>query len=181
MSPSRFIYRAFIRGIGEILRHNMIDYVYPEPNFEEEYEEFVDVNEQRIADRVNHEQSFGSILFNRQQELAMDTVVNGLCGSYPFLLFGPPGMCQYNFFLICDIFAGTGKTATLVECIHRITKLGKDKRILVCTPSNMAADVIAAAILQRDFIDRKYVFRMNSLSYDYKKRNTFLDPITCIT
>uniref|UniRef100_A0AC34FI84 DNA2/NAM7 helicase helicase domain-containing protein n=1 Tax=Panagrolaimus sp. ES5 TaxID=591445 RepID=A0AC34FI84_9BILA len=143
----------------------MIDYIYPDPQFEEPYEDFTKSTEQRITDCETHQQSHGTILFNHNQELAIDAIVNSTCGKYPFLLFGPPG---------------TGKTATLVECIHRITKMGKEKRILVCTPSNMAADVIAATILQRGIIEDKYVFRLNSLSFEYKKRNKLLDSIACI-
>lgn len=49
----------------------------------------------------------------------------------PFLLFGP---------------FGTGKTKTLVELILQIIVHMKDAKILVCTPSNSAADVFAVKL-----------------------------------
>lgn len=49
----------------------------------------------------------------------------------PFLLFGP---------------FGTGKTKTLVELIQQIIVHMKDAKVLVCTPSNSAADVFAVKL-----------------------------------
>ncbi|KAI0263051.1 P-loop containing nucleoside triphosphate hydrolase protein [Gloeopeniophorella convolvens] len=48
--------------------------------------------------------------------------------SAPFILFGPPG---------------TGKTVTIVEAIKQILRLDPIARLLVCAPSNSAADIIA--------------------------------------
>uniref|UniRef100_A0A915E1T8 RNA helicase n=1 Tax=Ditylenchus dipsaci TaxID=166011 RepID=A0A915E1T8_9BILA len=59
---------------------------------------------------------------------------------------------------------GTGKTITLVESICHIVKQSKENRVLVCTPSKMAADNFAEALVDREAIDPKYIFRMHSLS-----------------
>jgi hypothetical protein len=102
MAPSRFIYRAFIRGLNHIVSDKMIDYVYPQPEFDEPFDDVSGVSEQRVADRVTHQQSYGSILFNHEQEVAIDAIVNSTCGSYPFLLFGPPGTGR-DIFLTWDV------------------------------------------------------------------------------
>ncbi|THH04904.1 hypothetical protein EW145_g5188 [Phellinidium pouzarii] len=48
-------------------------------------------------------------------------------GSIPFVVFGPPG---------------TGKTVTIVEAIRQIVHTNPEARVLACTPSNAAADLI---------------------------------------
>jgi len=50
----------------------------------------------------------------------------------PYVIFGPPG---------------TGKTHTVTECILQILNRDSDARVLVCTASNAAADVIAARLV----------------------------------
>uniref|UniRef100_A0A7E4UPN3 RNA helicase n=1 Tax=Panagrellus redivivus TaxID=6233 RepID=A0A7E4UPN3_PANRE len=181
MAPGAFIYKAFMRGINEILNRKMDKFVFPQPEFGITVEDYNTFSDQRIqrdkmtadAQAANDDEPSSSTAimkpdatgFNLLQRQAIDTIVHDACGPHPFVLFGPPG---------------TGKTATLVEAVHRITKLGKEKRILVCATSNMAADVIALTILKQKFIHPKYVFRLNSLSGDVKARNYKLDPVTCV-
>ena len=66
----------------------------------------------------------------------------------PYLVFGPPG---------------TGKTATIVEAISQIFKTLKLK-ILVCTPSNAAADEITKRLIPN--IGFQSICRLNSQSRD---------------
>jgi len=66
---------------------------------------------------------------------------------------------QKFFFVIL----GTGKTITLIESIRHLVLQSSQNRILVCTPSKMAADNFAEALLQHDFLEHKYIFRMHSL------------------
>lgn len=54
----------------------------------------------------------------------------------------------------------------------------KNNRVLVCTPSKTAADNFAESVLEKNFIDPKYIFRMHSLSTIATERNKKLDPIT---
>lgn len=68
----------------------------------------------------------------------------------PYLVFGPPG---------------TGKTATIVEAISQIWQTDpSSNRILVCTPSNAAADEITKRLVRN--IPENLIYRMFSPSRD---------------
>uniref|UniRef100_A0AC35FLJ4 Helicase ATP-binding domain-containing protein n=1 Tax=Panagrolaimus sp. PS1159 TaxID=55785 RepID=A0AC35FLJ4_9BILA len=104
--------------------------------------------------------------FNQKQKEAIYAMTRPV--NTTFLLFGPPG---------------TGKTYTLVETISQLLKpeSGKtksDRRILICTPSNMAADAIAEGIVDRKFVHPDEIFRIVSASCDTFQRNVKLDCIT---
>uniref|UniRef100_A0A914PNN7 Helicase ATP-binding domain-containing protein n=1 Tax=Panagrolaimus davidi TaxID=227884 RepID=A0A914PNN7_9BILA len=104
--------------------------------------------------------------FNQKQKEAIYAMTRPV--NTTFLLFGPPG---------------TGKTYTLVETIRQLLKpeSGKtksDRTILICTPSNMAADAIAEGIVDRNFMLPDEIFRIVSASRDTFQRNVKLDCIT---
>jgi Cdc6-like AAA superfamily ATPase len=69
-----------------------------------------------------------NIARNPEQLQAVIQIVSGSSHPHPYLLYGPPG---------------TGKTVTLAEAIKQIWKKDLKFRIIVATPSNSAADVIA--------------------------------------
>ena len=77
---------------------------------------------------VNH--NVGS---NPQQWHAVSSIVEGSYIPYPFVVFGPPG---------------TGKTTTLVEAILQFVKNKPFMKVLVCAPTNTAADVLCKRLTQ---------------------------------
>ena len=67
-------------------------------------------------------------LFNLEQRQAIRGIIERRGGPVPYIVFGPPG---------------TGKTYTLVEAITQACRcLGRSFRVLVCAPSNYAADLL---------------------------------------
>ena len=83
-----------------------------------------------------HFLSLGNRLFNaklnERQIAAVERIVSAQGRPAPYLLFGPPG---------------TGKTITVVEAILQVHKRITHSRILACTPSNSAADLVVSAIV----------------------------------
>uniref|UniRef100_A0A0P4W405 RNA helicase n=1 Tax=Scylla olivacea TaxID=85551 RepID=A0A0P4W405_SCYOL len=84
---------------------------------------------------------------NREQMLAVRNIVNRTSRPAPYVVFGPPG---------------TGKTVTIVEAIKQVLKLDPNSRILACTPSNSAADLIAVRLLEH--VPSSQIFRMHATS-----------------
>uniref|UniRef100_A0A7E4VEQ3 RNA helicase n=1 Tax=Panagrellus redivivus TaxID=6233 RepID=A0A7E4VEQ3_PANRE len=77
-----------------------------------------------------------------------------------FLLFGPPG---------------TGKTTTLIEGLRSLIKhpqSDKPPKFLVCTPSNMAADNFALALIKSRAVEKKKILRVLASRYEF----SMIDP-----
>ena len=77
---------------------------------------------QSIAEGFNH-----SVRENPNQWHAVSRIVERSHMPYPFVVFGPPG---------------TGKTTTLVEAILQFVENKPRMKVLVCAPTNTAADVL---------------------------------------
>lgn len=88
---------------------------------------------------------------NEEQYQAVQHIVAGSSKPAPYLVFGPPG---------------TGKTVTLVEAIKQVEKTDPDCHILACAPSNSAADLLCAKILESGHVDKRKLYRMYATSRD---------------
>ncbi|XP_051168910.1 putative helicase mov-10-B.2 [Leptopilina boulardi] len=87
---------------------------------------------------------------NPEQIQAVKRIVGRSSYPSPYLVFGPPG---------------TGKTATIVEAVCQINKRGNN--VLICTPSNAAADEITRRLLKYKIPDDD-IYRMTSKSVERK-------------
>ncbi|XP_042352397.1 RNA helicase Mov10l1 isoform X2 [Plectropomus leopardus] len=86
---------------------------------------------------------------NPPQREAVKRILAGECRPIPYVLFGPPG---------------TGKTITLIEAILQVYHFVPSSRILVCTPSNSAADLICVRLHDSGFLHAASLARVNASS-----------------
>ena len=84
---------------------------------------------------------------NPEQKSAVLRILAGEGRPNPYIIYGPPG---------------TGKTVTLVEAVLQIFLLHPDARLLVATPSNSAADLVAERLVATGKIRPGDLVRLNS-------------------
>ncbi|XP_050372396.1 probable RNA helicase SDE3 isoform X2 [Argentina anserina] len=92
-----------------------------------------------------------SCRLNEEQMCAVEMIL-GCKGGPPYVIHGPPG---------------TGKTKTLVEAILQLYKGQAQTRLLVCAPSNSAADNVLEKLLndKADIVVKENeIFRLNAPS-----------------
>ncbi|XP_050240644.1 probable RNA helicase SDE3 isoform X2 [Quercus robur] len=91
---------------------------------------------------------------NPEQMCAVEMIL-GCKGAPPYVIHGPPG---------------TGKTMTLVEAILQLYTTRKNARILVCAPSNSAADHILEKLLSEKAVKvhDNEIFRLNAPTRTYE-------------
>ncbi|CAK8539192.1 unnamed protein product [Lathyrus sativus] len=89
-----------------------------------------------------------------EEQMRSIKMILGCRGAPPYVIHGPPG---------------TGKTRTIVEAILQLYQHYKNTRILVCAPSNSAADHILEKLLAEKDIEFRdsEVFRLNATTRPY--------------
>ncbi|XP_008278315.1 putative helicase mov-10-B.1 [Stegastes partitus] len=86
---------------------------------------------------------------NPEQHAAVQRIIAGSSKPAPHLVFGPPG---------------TGKTITLVEAMHQVSRADPSAHILACAPSNSACDLLCERLMVH--MDPHQVYRMYASSRD---------------
>ncbi|XP_015079544.1 probable RNA helicase SDE3 [Solanum pennellii] len=91
-----------------------------------------------------------SCMLNKEQTTAVEKIL-GCKGGAPYVIHGPPG---------------TGKTRTLIEAIIQVRIMRKDARVLVCAPSNSAADHILEKLVSQQNVEVQdnEILRLNALT-----------------
>nr|XP_014351818.1 PREDICTED: putative helicase Mov10l1 [Latimeria chalumnae] len=90
---------------------------------------------------------FFNPMLNDHQKLAVKRILSGECRPIPYILFGPPG---------------TGKTMTIIEAVLQIHYTLPGSRILACTPSNGAADLLCLRLHESNVLQPGDMVRVNA-------------------
>lgn len=85
------------------------------------------------------------------------------------------------FIFLSENCLGTGKTTALIEAVIQLTKKNNLNRILVCTPSNTAADHFALTLLKTGEIDKEHIFRVYPSSHNPQEKSKELLELTYLT
>ncbi|XP_077025339.1 RNA helicase Mov10l1 isoform X2 [Tamandua tetradactyla] len=103
------------------------------------------VNEIQVP-KAEDKEFFNPVL-NENQKLAVRRILSGDCRPLPYILFGPPG---------------TGKTVTIIEAVLQVYYALPDSRILVCAPSNSAADLVCLRLHESKVLKPGAMVRVNA-------------------
>uniref|UniRef100_A0A4X1UP61 RNA helicase Mov10l1 n=2 Tax=Sus scrofa TaxID=9823 RepID=A0A4X1UP61_PIG len=104
-------------------------------------------------------EGFFNPMLNENQQLAVKRILSGDCRPLPYVLFGPPG---------------TGKTVTVIEAVLQVFHALPDSRILVCAPSNSAADLVCLRLHESRGLRPGAMVRVNATC---RFEETILDAI----
>ncbi|XP_047333760.1 probable RNA helicase SDE3 [Impatiens glandulifera] len=118
-----------------------IDFLFPSESSEH----------RRVIKPINL--SSTTFTLNEEQTRSVEMIL-GCRGGSPYVIYGPPG---------------TGKTVTLVESVLQLYTRYKNAKILVCAPSNSAADHVLEMLIGH--VQVNDVFRLNAIARPFEEIN----------
>ncbi|KAI6197930.1 hypothetical protein M3Y94_01283800 [Aphelenchoides besseyi] len=160
--PQEFVPLAMLNSIIGMSSGLLNHFIIPQPKFRETADEFVKRRDENKQLWIN---TFIPDHLTPDQQDAVFTICNKEHGDQPFVLHGPPG---------------TGKTCTIAATIEVLMQMNNEHRILICTPSNMAADRVAEKLMSKfgKVMNERNVLRLRSTGNDYTNRDRAFDSIT---
>ncbi|XP_050439333.1 probable RNA helicase armi isoform X2 [Adelges cooleyi] len=97
---------------------------------------------------------------NLEQKCAVINILKGESRPMPYVIFGPPG---------------TGKTITLTEAIIQVYKEVHKSKLLVCAPTNSAADLLLIKLVETGLFDTNIMKRL--VGYNYFSTSNYTEEI----
>lgn len=114
---------------------------------------------QKTLNRREHGLDLHGQLLNYEQSRAVNTVLNETYGPVPYIISGPPG---------------TGKTKTLVELALQLIAKHKNAHLLLCAPSDPAADTLVERLSKH--VNPPQLLRINSPARNFPGVPTAILP-----
>ncbi|XP_068140790.1 probable RNA helicase armi [Drosophila tropicalis] len=145
---SRYALRKQHFAIGQIIDKMGESFLFPRKLKKRKYPQLdIKMNENNEMILFDTKINWYNPLLNEIQKRAVFNILRGESDNMPYVIFGPPG---------------TGKTVTMIETILQILNCLPQARLLVATPSNMAADLILQRILDSNAVPENQILRMVS-------------------
>ncbi|EDW77438.2 uncharacterized protein Dwil_GK18288 [Drosophila willistoni] len=145
---SRYALRKQHYAIGRIVENMGESFLFPRKLVKRDYPQLdIKMNEKYEMFLFDSKIDWYNPLLNDIQKQAVFNILRGESDNMPYIIFGPPG---------------TGKTVTMIETILQIMHCLPQSRLLVATPSNMAADLILQRILDSGSVPKDQIIRMVS-------------------
>lgn len=114
------------QAIGLAVKHLGKDFLFPSG-----------VTEHTLQIPDNAQINWSNEKLNYHQKQAITNIVKGIGRPLPYIIFGPPG---------------TGKTVTVVETAIQILRMIPGSRLLIASPSNSSADLLATRLLATNIL-----------------------------